>query len=51
MTKDMKPLIEKRKYEKPAMRVYELQRQAPIICTSGLGDPNDYPNGGDPLTF
>ena len=25
----------KKKYEKPAMQVYELQRYAPIVCTSG----------------
>lgn len=40
----------KLKYEKPAMQVYELQRQVPIICTSGggLGSPGGYDNGGDP---
>ena len=49
MTKDMKPLIEKRKYEKPAMQVYELQRHAPIICTSGGGDGGPMPGyGPDP---
>ena len=52
MTKDMKPLIEKRKYEKPAMRVLELQRHAPLICTSGGGglDPlSPFNPGIDPL--
>lgn len=33
----------KRKYERAAMRVVELQRHAPLICTSGgLGDRPDY---------
>lgn len=33
----------KRKYERPAMLVVELQRHAPLICTSGgLGDRPDY---------
>ena len=52
MTKDMKPLIEKRKYEKPAMQVYELQHRQHLLAGSGgLGNPNNYPGGGDPLGF
>lgn len=29
----------KKRYEKPSMKVYELQRHAPLICTSGT-DPD-----------
>lgn len=25
----------RKKYEKPSVRVYELQRHAPLVCTSG----------------
>ena len=39
----MKPLIEKRKYEKPAMQVYELKGRAQILAGSGTGS-NGNPN-------
>lgn len=42
---EMKPyMTDKRKYERPTMRVVELQRHAPLICTSGdgLGERPDY---------
>ena len=32
---EMKPyMTDRRKYERPTMRVVELQRHAPLICTS-----------------
>ena len=37
----------KRKYEKPTLMVYELQRHAPLVCTSGLGGDNPF-NWGVP---
>lgn len=40
----------RRKYEKPQMRVFELQGcRSMILCGSSLGNPSDYPNGGDPF--
>ena len=39
----------KREYEKPSMKVFELKRQPQLLVGSGLGDPNDYDNGGDPF--
>ena len=38
-----------KKYEKPAMQVFELKKKSLLLVGSGLGDPNDYPNGDDPL--
>lgn len=52
---EMKPyMTDRRKYKRPTMRVVELQRHAPLICTSGDGfrgrdpyDPtDDNPFGG-----
>ena len=39
----------KKKYEKPAMQVFELKKTPQLLVGSGLGDPNDYDNGGDPF--
>ena len=40
----------KRLYEKPAMQVFELKQQPQLLQSSGgLGNPSDYPYGGDPL--
>ena len=41
----------KKTYERPLLQVFELQKQVPIICTSGgsLNSPGDYANGGDPI--
>lgn len=41
----------KKTYERPLLQVFELQKQVPIICTSGggLNSPGDYANGGDPF--
>ena len=37
-------------YETPTMQVVELQgRQQLLIVGSGLNDPTDYTNGGDPF--
>ena len=39
---EMKPyMTDRRKYERPAMRVVELQRHAPLICTSNTGSSGD----------
>lgn len=48
----MKQISEqKRKYEKPSSRVIELQHRTMLLVGSGLNDPNDYPDGGDPFSF
>ena len=41
----------KKIYERPLLQVFELQKQVPIICTSGRGlnSPRDYEDGGDPV--
>lgn len=39
----------KREYEKPSMQVFELKRQPQLLVGSGLGNPDDYDNGGDPF--
>lgn len=41
----------KKLYEKPSMRVFELKRQPQLLAGSGLGNPDDYPGGEDPLGF
>lgn len=40
---------EKRFYQKPSMKVVLLRQQSQLLAGSGLGDPNDYPGGGNPL--
>lgn len=40
---------EKKLYEKPSMEVVLLRRQPQLLAGSGLGNPNEYPGGGDPL--
>ena len=47
----MTTINKKRKYEKPAMQVYELPNQPQLLAGSGLGNPNDYPGSGDPFGF
>ena len=37
-------------YKSPQVAVLELMEEG-VICTSGLDDPNDYNNGGDPFAF
>jgi hypothetical protein len=41
----------KKKYEKPAMQVYELKQQPQLLVGSGLGNPNDYPGQPNPFSF
>ena len=44
-------MTKKKIYEKPSMQVFELKQQPQLLAGSGLGDPSDYPDGGDPLGF
>ena len=37
-------------YEAPSVRVFEFKIEG-VICQSGLTNPTDYPNGGDPFVF
>ena len=39
----------KREYEKPSMQVFMLKQQPQLLVGSGLGNPDDYPNGGNPF--
>ena len=41
----------KKQYEKPSMQVFDLKQQPQLLAGSGLGNPSDYPDGGDPLGF
>jgi len=41
-------MIEKKLYEKPSMQVFDLKQQPQLLAGSGVGDPSDYPNQGDP---
>lgn len=41
---------QKEQYDPPTIIVVELKFES-IICQSGLNDPNDYNNGGDPFGF
>ena len=48
----MTTINEKRKYEKPSMKVYELHHQPQLLQMSGGGDfpgLDPYNPGGDPL--
>lgn len=47
----MTTISEKRKYEKPAMQVYELKHQPQLLAGSGFNDPDDYPGEGNPFTY
>lgn len=38
----------KQKYDKPSMKVYELKHKPQLLIGSGLGNPGNYPGGGDP---
>jgi len=42
-------MTKKRLYEKPSMKVVLLKRQPQLLAGSGLNDPSDYPNGGNPF--
>ena len=43
-------MMKKKLYESPASDVVEI-RMGSVLCWSGLGKPNDYEDGGDPLGF
>jgi hypothetical protein len=44
MTKEKKP------YVKPSMKVYPMRQTPQLLAGSGgLGNPDDYNNGGDPF--
>ncbi len=43
--------MKRKDYEKPSMKVYELKQQPQLLVGSGLGNPDNYPNGGDPFGF
>lgn len=46
-------MTEKKKYEKPSMKVFELKQQSQLLAGSAksgqMDDPEDYPNGGNPF--
>jgi len=42
-------MTKKRLYEKPSMKVVLLKRQPQLLAGSGLNDPSDYPDGGNPF--
>ena len=42
--------VTKKRYERPAMRVFELSQQPQLLAGSGgLDNPGDYDNGGNPF--
>lgn len=42
--------VTKKRYERPAMRVFELEQQLQLLAGSGgLDNPGDYGNGGNPF--
>ena len=42
--------MKKKQYEKPSMKVVLLQQRAQLLAGSGgLGEPNNYPGGGNPF--
>ena len=42
--------MKKKIYEKPTMKVVMLQQRALLLAGSGgLGEPTNYPGGGDPF--
>jgi len=42
-------MTKKRLYEKPSMKVVLLKQQPQLLAGSGLNDPSDYPDGGNPF--
>ena len=42
-------IMKKKTYEKPTMQVVMLKQQPQLLAGSGLGNPADYPNGGNPF--
>ena len=43
--------MKKKGYQKPTMRVVILQHRTMLLAGSGLNNPNDYNDGGDPFTY
>ena len=43
--------MKRKEYERPTMQVVQLKQQPQLLAGSGLGNPEDYPNGGDPFQF
>ena len=43
--------MKKKEYERPTMQVVQLKQQTQLLAGSGLDEPNEYPDGGDPLGF
>ena len=43
--------MKKKQYVKPSVEVVELKQQTQLLAGSGLGNPSDYPDGGDPFNF
>lgn len=44
-----KKSMKKKKYEKPSLEVVVLNQKPTLLAGSGLNDPTDYPDGGDPF--
>jgi hypothetical protein len=43
--------MKKKGYQKPTMKVVILQHRTQLLAGSGLDEPNDYNDGGDPFTY
>ena len=47
--------MRKKDYQKPTMNIVKLQHHCHILAgsveASGLNDPDDYNDGGDPFTY
>ena len=41
--------MKRKEYERPTIDVVELKQQQQLLAGSGLNDPTDYPDGGDPF--
>ena len=44
-------MMKKQKYEKPSMKVVLLTQRSMLLAGSPLGNPDNYPAGGDPFSF
>ena len=44
-----KKSMKKKEYERPTMQVVQLKQQPTLLAGSGLGNPEDYSDGGDPF--
>jgi hypothetical protein len=43
--------MKRKDYQKPTMKVVILQHRTQLLAGSGLNNPNDYTDGGDPFTY